>query len=309
MNGYRIEVAESCGFCFGVRRAVEMVYELRHKTDKRIYVIGELIHNGIFIERLKKDGIYCLETVSEIDGLLAQKEDIILVIRTHGVTKSLSERLAAEGFEVVDATCPFVKRIHKIVDENSRDGSPVIIVGDKNHPEVAGIESYAHGESVVCSDEDECTAFMRKMCLDDEKTPILVSQTTGNHEKYVNCQKVIKKVYTRTRIFDTICSVTENRQNEVKQMASRMNVMCVIGGAKSSNTRKLYEIASLSCRNVYLLEKASDVPEEDFKLLADAARKAGQTFTVGITAGASTPDDIIEEVKVRTDRILKELSD
>lgn len=306
---YEIEVAESCGFCFGVRRAVEMVYDLRHKTDKSIYVIGELIHNGIFIERLKKDGIFCLENESDIEKLAPQKDNVILVIRTHGVTKQLSERLAAEKFEVVDATCPFVKRIHKIAEENSRDGSPVIIVGDKNHPEVAGIESYAHADSVVCQNEEECTEFVRKTCLGGEKTPILVSQTTGNHEKYVNCQKVIKKVYTRTRIFDTICSVTENRQNEVKQMASRADVMCVIGGAKSSNTRKLYEIASLSSPNVYLLEKAADVPEEDFKLLAGASKNAGRTFTVGITAGASTPDDIIEEVKVRIDGILQKLSD
>ena len=190
---YTIEVAESCGFCFGVRRAVEMVYDLRHKTAKRIYVIGELIHNGIFIERLKKDGIFCLESEAEIDALLPQKAEIVLVVRTHGVTKQLSERLAADGFEVVDATCPFVRRIHKIVEENTRDGSPVVIVGDKNHPEVAGIESYAHGKAVVCSDEAECAAFMRKECHIGEKSPILVSQTTGNHEKYVNCQKVLKK--------------------------------------------------------------------------------------------------------------------
>ena len=161
---YTIEVAESCGFCFGVRRAVEMVYDLRHKTAKRIYVIGELIHNGIFIERLKKDGIFCLESEAEIDALLPQKAEIVLVIRTHGVTKQLSERLAADGFEVVDATCPFVRRIHKIVEENTRDGSPVVIVGDKNHPEVAGIESYAHGKAVVCSDEAECATFMKKEC-------------------------------------------------------------------------------------------------------------------------------------------------
>ena len=306
---HTIEIAESCGFCFGVRRAVEMVYDLRHKTDKRIYVIGELIHNGIFIERLKKDGIFCLESEADIAALAPQKAEIVLVIRTHGVTKQLSERLSADGFEVVDATCPFVRRIHKIVEENTRDGSPVVIVGDKNHPEVVGIESYAHGNAVVCSNETECAEFMRKECRIHKKTPILVSQTTGNHEKYVNCQKVLKKDYTSARIFDTICSVTENRQNEVKQMASRANVMCVIGGAKSSNTRKLYEIARQFCKNVYLFEKAADVPEEDFRLLAGDAGNGHQTFTVGITAGASTPDDIIEEVKVRIDGILKHLSD
>ena len=304
---YRIVLAESCGFCFGVRRAVDMVYKLRQSTDKSIYVIGELIHNGIFLERLKRDGIFCLESEKDLDALESQRENLILVVRTHGVTKQLSEQLAARGFEVVDATCPFVKRIHKIVDENSRDGTCTMIVGDKNHPEVIGIESYAHGRTKICSDEGECLEFVNKDEQIKDKGLLLVSQTTGNNEKYVNCQKVIKKVYTSAKIFDTICSVTENRQNEVKRMAAQVDVMCVIGGAKSSNTRKLYEIASASCRNVYLFEKAADVPAEDFRLLKNGSPQTERLFTVGITAGASTPDDIIEEVKVRIEEILGNL--
>lgn len=302
----RIELAESCGFCFGVRRAVEMVYELRRSTDKQIYVLGELIHNGIFIERLKKDGIFCIEDESVLDELKDRRDELILVIRTHGVTKEMSERLAADGFEVVDATCPFVKRIHKIVDENSRDGALTVIVGDRRHPEVVGIQSYAHGETFICTDGEECLKYLDKQKTNNDKDIILVSQTTGNNERYVNCQKVIKKVYTTTRIFDTICSVTENRQNEVMQMATRADVMCIIGGSKSSNTRKLYEIAQKACRNVYLLERAEDVPTEELRRLAALSESV---FTVGITAGASTPDDIIEEVKVRIEGILKVLSD
>lgn len=307
MTEYRIELAESCGFCFGVRRAVEMVYDLRKHTDKQIYVMGELIHNGLFIERLKNDGIFCIEDESELEALYPRRKELIVVIRTHGVTKQLSESLAAQGFEVVDATCPFVKRIHKIVDENSRDGELTVIVGDKQHPEVVGIQSYAHGEAVVCADEFECLKILDEKRTNNEENIVLVSQTTGNNEKYVNCQKVIKKVYTTTRIFDTICSVTENRQNEVMQMAARADVMCVIGGAKSSNTRKLYEIARLSCQNVFLLEQARDVPAEELQHLC--TNTSGRIFTVGITAGASTPDDIIEEVKVRIESVLKALSD
>ena len=307
---YSIIVAENCGFCFGVRRAVEIVYELRKKTDKRIYVIGELIHNDVFIERLKNDGIFCIEK-EHIDSLLPERDNIIVVIRTHGVTKQLSERLVADGFEVVDATCPFVKRIHKIVDENSSDGSTTLIVGDKNHPEVVGIQSYAHAKTEICSDDEECSDFVNNEGRNLSNKLLLVSQTTGNNEKYVNCQKVIKKVYTNAKIFDTICNVTENRQNEAKRLAGQADVMCVIGGTKSSNTRKLYDIASEYCRNVYLLEKSSDVPEEDFRLLytsfADQTPSGDDrrnTFTIGITAGASTPDDIIEEVKVRIENIL-----
>ncbi len=305
---HTVKVAENCGFCFGVRRAVDMVYELRKNTDKEIYVIGELIHNGIFIERLQKDGIFCLEHEADIASLEDKKENVILVIRTHGVTKDVYEDLVSRGFEVIDATCPFVKRIHKIVDENTADGTDTLIIGDKNHPEVIGIQSYAHAETLICSDDKECFEFVKKSARNLEKPLLLVSQTTGNHEKYVNCGKFIKKVYTNAKIFDTICSVTENRQMAVAHMAQEADVMCVIGGTKSSNTRKLYEIASKSCDIVYLLETADDLPEKEFLDVAkDVCASSGRKFTVGITAGASTPDDIIEEVKVKTESLLEAL--
>ena len=294
-------VAKNCGFCFGVRRAVDMVYALRRSTDKKIYVIGELIHNATFIERLKNDGIVCIGE-EDLPRLLAEKDGCILVIRTHGVTKDLSAYLADNGFETVDATCPFVSRIHTLVDENSRDADLTFIVGDEHHPEVVGIRSYARGQTVVFADDKECCDFVKKHPETTAKSVIMVSQTTGNNEKYVNCQKKIENHYTKSKIFDTICNVTESRQNEAASLASRADVVCVIGCVRSSNTKKLYEISREHCRNVYLIENASDVPKEDIRLLAaEHDRKENvseRPFTVVLTAGASTPDDIIEEVKV-----------
>ena len=311
MNNCNVEikVAENCGFCFGVRRAVKKVYELRRSTDKKIYIIGELIHNEIFIKRLENDGIYCIDE-NDIDTITEPKDKVLLVIRTHGVTKALNDKLLDSGFDIVDATCPFVKRIHKIVEENSDASGCTIIVGDKKHPEVKGIQSYAKGETVICSDDTECCDFVNNRGHSLSENVLLVSQTTGNNEKYLNCQKVIKKVFTKAKIFDTICSVTENRQNEVKNLSQTADIMCIIGCTKSSNTKKLYEIASEVCNHTYLIETAEDVPENEFiKLYKEFEKKLekqkkAQHFTVGITAGASTPDDIIEEVKVRVEKIL-----
>lgn len=304
-----IRIAENCGFCFGVRRAVETVYELRKKTDKRIYIIGELIHNTTFIKRLEDEGIFCIDE-NDIDKITEPKENVLIVVRTHGITKQLNDRLINSGYEVVDATCPFVKRIHKIVEENSQNTVFTMIVGDKAHPEVIGIKSYSHAKTVVCSDDTECLDFINKTNRKKSDSILLVSQTTGNNEKYVNCQKNIEKVYTNAKIFDTICNVTENRQNEVKKLSQTADIMCIIGCSKSSNTKKLYEIAFNLCKHTYLIETQEDVPEEEIKAIykesEERADKHGDinNFTVGITAGASTPDDIIEEVKVRIEKIL-----
>jgi len=300
-----IKIAENCGFCFGVRRAVDTVYELRKKTKKKICIVGELIHNTVFIKRLENDGIFC---ISEEDALsIENPENTVLVIRTHGVTKQTEAELRKTGCEIVDATCPFVKRIHKIVDENSKDCDRVIIVGDKSHPEVVGIKSYSNCQAFVCADDKECSNIINKALQEKVEKILLVSQTTGNNEKYVNCQKVVKKVYTNAKIFDTICSVTENRQNEIKDMAMSANLICVIGCTKSSNTKKLYEIASGYCKNVFLLETADELDEEILKRIYKEHKETeddSTDFTVGITAGASTPDDIIEEVKVRVEKTL-----
>ncbi len=303
-NSFKIVTAENSGFCFGVRRAVNMLYELRNSTDKKIYTIGELIHNGIFIERLKNDGIYVVEE-EDIPELLPEKENIILVVRTHGIRKEIKDFLDNNAFTCVDATCPFVKRIHEIVDENSRDVKAVVIMGDPNHPEVTGIKSYSHADTYVCSDLDELTETMNKHLPNYEDCFLLTSQTTYNNEKNVNCQNFIRKLYTKAKIFDTICNVTEKRQTEAVKLASECDCMIVVGGIKSSNTKKLFEVASLRCKNTFMTQQSSDLPCDAIKALyRECAVSKNKVFTVGITAGASTPDDILEEVKVRIREII-----
>jgi len=301
---FEIICAENSGFCFGVRRAVNMLTELRKTTDKKIYTIGELIHNGIFVKRLEKDNIFVIEE-SDLESLAAQKDDVVLVVRTHGIKKSVKEFLDKNGFCYIDATCPFVDRIHGIVDENSKDAKAVVIMGDKNHPEVAGIMSYSHTDAYVCSGIEELTELVNNKLTNREDCILLTSQTTYNNEKNVNCQNFIRKLYTKAKIFDTICNVTEKRQNEVVSLSEKCDLMLVVGGKHSSNTKKLYEIASSKCKHTYLAEQADELPSKEIRTLFETFKPGKNTvFTVGITAGASTPDDILEEVKVRMSEII-----
>lgn len=305
---YRIISAENSGFCFGVRRAVELITDLRKSTDKSIYTIGELIHNPVFIKRLEKDNIFCIDE-DAIFSLEDRKDSVVLVIRTHGVKKSILDYIKNAGFEYIDATCPFVKRIHDIVDKNSEGARAVIIAGDKCHPEVVGIESYSHTDVYVCDGAEQLQSVLNKNEIFSEDFLILTSQTTYNNEKYVNCQNLVRKLYTNAKIFDTICSVTEKRQNKVKELSARSDVMIVVGGRKSSNTKKLFDISKTSCDNTFLVETSDELPDS---LICDIFKNAatdGRVLTIGITAGASTPDDILEEVKVRVEKILKSCSD
>jgi len=300
----RVLCAENAGFCFGVRRAVDTVLNLRKSTGKTIYSIGELIHNGVFLERLKKDDIFCIEE-DDLPSLEKDKDNIILVVRAHGVKKELKEYLDKTGFEYVDATCPYVLRIHDIVDKNTHDAKLCVIMGDKAHPEVVGTKSYSHCEAVVCGDEEELLEAVKEKLTNDEECFVLTSQTTYNNEKYVNCQKVAQKLYTNSKIFDTICSVTEKRQNEVVSIASQSECVLVVGGRKSSNTKKLFDIASAHCKGTFLVEKADELDKSKIlELYNKAILQKSEFFTVGITAGASTPDDILEEVKAGVLQIL-----
>lgn len=300
----KVVTAKNAGFCFGVRRAVDTVLELRSKTDKNIYTVGELIHNSIFVERLKEKNIFVVEE-EDIPTLEKDKDNIVLVVRAHGIKKELVKYLEEKGFEYVNATCPYVERIHEIVDKNTRDASLCVVMGDKKHPEAVGTISYAHCDAVVCSDVSELEQNLKEKLTSFEDCFVLTSQTTYNNEKYVNCQKLAKKLYTNSKIFDTICSVTEKRQNEVVQLSKECDVMLIVGGKKSSNTKKLFEIASEYCREAYLVEKADELDEEKISALCkQTLSQPNAVFTVGITAGASTPDDILEEVKVRASEII-----
>ncbi len=295
-NNARVVLAENSGFCFGVRRAVDTVEKLISEGNSHIFTVGELIHNPTYLKRLENKGVFICDE-NEIEKTASRYPDAVFVIRAHGLKKEISDLLETKGLRFVDATCPFVKKIHNIVSENSDENIPTVIIGDKNHPEVEGIKSYAKGEVFICSDENELEQACKNIGNCEEIGPVLVSQTTFKLKKYENCQKFIKKLYTNPKIFGTICSVTENRQTEAAKLASDSNCMLVLGAKQSSNSKKLYEICSSICKHTYFAETAEDVPFDEIGKIF-SCNFCGN-FTAGITAGASTPDDIIEEVKIR----------
>ena len=295
----RITVGKYAGFCFGVKRAVDCVYELaKDNVNKRIYTTGELIHNPAIIRELESLGVHPASE-EEIDSICDSEpsdSETVVVIRTHGVPKQISDKLflRAEhdpGFHVVDCTCPYVKKIHKIVDDNTDENTLTVIMGDPLHPEVRGICSYCKGEYAVCDSAQSCIEKI-KLCKTNKSRIILVAQTTQKLSEWRKCQENIQKVCTNSIIFDTICNVTESRQTEADEMSRNVNLMIVIGGRNSSNTNKLYKTAKQNLDNTYLIEDESELPLEQITPRTIA----------GITAGASTPSGIIEEVK----RIMEE---
>lgn len=284
----KVTLSEHAGFCPGVRAADKRVNKLiGEKKPNRIYTLGHLIHNRIYNDALESMGVKSI-AVSEVEKEYNTAPDIpmTVVIRTHGITREDDDYLASLAREhvnltVVDATCPYVKKIHKIADENTGEDTFFLLFSDPSHPEAIGIMSYAHGEKLAFSSLDELTG------LDlDGKTPILCSQTTQNLVEFKKIKKFLKKLYTKAKIFDTICIVTEKRQEEAVDIAKRSDAMIVIGGRNSSNTRKLYELCVECCPKTIMIESVSDLPP-DF---------TDNTESVGITAGASTPDGIIMEV-------------
>ena len=277
-------VAEHAGFCFGVTKAVETVYEQIDKGKKNIYTFGPIIHNEIVVGDLQKKGVRVIEDVSELEGLT----EGIVVIRSHGVTKETHQKLMDTGLEIIDATCPFVKRIHRIVDEESSKGKSIIVVGSSIHPEVEGIVSYAKGPVYVVESPKEASEFTG----DKETEYVIVSQTTFNMNKFKETIEIFKNNSYNINIVNTICNATDERQTEAEEIAGKADVMIVIGGAHSSNSRKLYEICAARCSRTYFIQTLDDLKLE----IPEGAN------LVGITAGASTPKNIIEEVQkhVRT---------
>lgn len=284
-----ITVAENAGFCFGVERAVKLVLDLINETPagEKIYTIGDLIHNPHIISELRSKGVESIES-DEIDAVYAgtcESSPSVVVVRTHGIEKQISDKLAEyeknnKYFRVVDCTCPYVKKIHNIVSSHEKDD--LIIVGNPEHPEVRGIKSYSSGNVLIFENYDK----LSKAKL-DKKSTIMVAQTTQKLTEWKKCQNFIRKVYTNVIIFDTICKVTENRQTEVDDLSKNVDALLVIGGRESSNTNKLYNTAKRNLDDVYFIETPSEVPIERFS----------PNMRVGITAGASTPGSIIEEVK------------
>lgn len=290
-----ITVGKYAGFCFGVKRAVDKVRSLTDGSDGgiRFYTTGELIHNPDIVSGLRRKGVIpAIE--DELREICAGEPDGIrrtIVIRAHGVTKELSDLLAARAaadplFTVEDCTCPYVKKIHRIVDENTSLETLTAILGDEGHPEVRGICSYVKGEYAVGETAEELCDKIRLYNINNRKV-ILVSQTTQKISEWRKCQKLFEKVCTKPIIFDTICSVTETRQNEAVLMSRNVDMMVVIGGKNSSNTNKLYLTAKRNLAETYLAENTTELPLDRLR----------PHMKVGITAGASTPSGIIEEVK------------
>ncbi len=273
-----VMLAKSAGFCFGVKRAVENVYE-QLGVHKKIYTYGPIIHNEQVVEDLAKRGVTVIESEEEI----ADIREGAVVIRSHGVPKRIYRLIEENGLECIDATCPFVKRIHKIVEEESRGGRQIIIIGNAGHPEVEGIMGWSEAPTVVIGTVSEAESFE----TDAGKPLCIVSQTTFNYNKFQELVEIIQKKGYNVNVVNTICNATEERQAEAGEISAKVDAMIVIGGRNSSNTQKLYEICAKKCEATYFIQTLEDLHLELPKTAA----------LVGITAGASTPNNIIEEVQ------------
>ncbi len=272
-------VAKTAGFCFGVEKAVEKVYEQIKKQDGRpIYTYGPIIHNEEVVKDLESKGVRVIETEEELGRL---KEGVV-IIRSHGVGKHIYDLLEKNQIEIIDATCPFVKKIHRIVKEENEKGRRVVIIGNEKHPEVEGIKGWANPDTITVESEEQ----IEQLSLNQKEKLSIVSQTTFNYKKFQDLvEKFLKKGYDIS-VLNTICNATQERQSEARRIASEVDAMIVIGGKSSSNTQKLYEICRRECENTYYIQTFDDLEPES----------VSSVRSVGITAGASTPKNIIKEV-------------
>ena len=275
----QVTLAKSAGFCFGVKRAVNMVYEEVEKSNGPIYTYGPIIHNDEVVKDFERKGVKLVKELSELANLPKGK----IIVRSHGISRAEYEEIEAKGFEVVDATCPFVRKIHRLVDEHSANGEYVIIVGNPKHPEVCGIRGWVNGNDVsIIESVEEAEALE----LPQDKSACIVSQTTFNYNKFQDLVEIICKKGYDISVLNTICNATEERQTEARQIAKNVDAMIVIGDKNSSNTQKLFEICNTECENTYYIQTSRDMDYSKLKSINN----------VGITAGASTPNNIIEEV-------------
>ncbi len=275
----KVILAESAGFCFGVQRAVDVVKKQIAEGDGSLYTYGPIIHNEEVVREFEENGV----TVMDEDST-ADYEPGTVIIRSHGVTKAVEDSLKAKGHNVIDATCPFVKKIHRAVEEHSKNGEYIVIIGNPDHPEVRGIVGWINGNDYsVISDEQSAKDFS----VNSDKDICIVSQTTFNHNKFQELVEIINQKGYHIIVLNTICDATNKRQVEAADIASSVDAMLVIGSKNSSNTQKLYEICKTRCNNTYYIQTADDFQPSDLSSIE----------SVGITAGASTPNNIIEEVQ------------
>lgn len=271
----KVILAENAGFCFGVKRAVDETIKVKDNTDKGIYTLGPLIHNKDVVKNLQEKNINSID----LDNVSFLNKEDIVIIRSHGVKESVLKNLSDKGLKVTNATCPYVTNIQKKAKEYYEKGYQVVIIGDASHPEVIGINGWCNDSALITNDINTALKFPSKVCV--------VSQTTEKKETW---NKIVSKIISESKevvAFNTICSATAERQKSAKDISKEADMVVVIGGKNSSNTTKLFEICKQNCKNTYHIENANDLTDEIIKF---------DCKTIGITAGASTPDYIINEV-------------
>ncbi len=279
-----IITAQSAGFCFGVQRAVDEVQKQIVSGKKPVYTYGPIIHNQQVVDSLAACGVIVIHSEEELRGI----HEGTIIIRSHGVARRIQNIMEHSGAVIIDATCPFVKKIHDIAEEAGKNGEVLIIAGNPDHPEVQGIMGWTDGEVYVVRDEKE----MADLELAPGSRAVLVAQTTYNKTKFEDIVAIFTKKEYSISVKNTVCSATDRRQTETRDIASKVDAMVVIGGRHSSNTQKLYQISSEKCRHTYFIETPDDLDMRPF-----------QSFSrVGITAGASTPKSLIEEVTLHVRR-------
>ena len=271
--------AKTAGFCFGVKRAVDTVYEQVKHSEGTIYTYGPIIHNEEVVKDMESKGVVVIRSEGELDRLA----EGTVIIRSHGVEKKIYDKLEKKGIRIVDATCPFVKKIHNIVSKESAAGAHIVIIGNPEHPEVQGIRGWAGDKVSVIQDAEAAD----KIGFGKNEKICVVSQTTFNYNKFKDLVEIIKKKSYDVSVLNTICNATKERQTEAKSIAESVDAMIVIGDKHSSNTQKLFEICRMACNNTYYIQTLDDLN----------LNQLGSVETVGITAGASTPNNIIEEVQ------------
>lgn len=285
-----VRLAKTAGFCYGVQRAVDMTagaaVEFLAGKSGRIYTYGPIVHNETVVAELSAKGVGIIEDEAMLRAGLDSGElrDCTIIIRAHGAPREIYELIeeSGRGIRILDATCPHVKRIHDIVRESHAEGDRIAVSGDPSHPEVIGILGQIEGDAFVLPDLDACSALE----LPENERLTLVSQTTQSVTKFQDMVDILHKKRYYTNVIDTICNATQRRQAEARQLAASCDAMLVIGGKNSSNTRKLYDICLSQCKRTYLIQSITDI-----KGTIDHSVRC-----VGITAGASTPRTIIEEV-------------
>lgn len=277
----KIEIADKAGFCFGVARAVDIAYNTA-KSDGEAVTYGMLIHNSDVTDGLSRLGVKRIDDIKDI------KSGMNVIVRAHGVPRSDIEKIEAAGAQIIDATCPFVKKIHNIVKQAYDEGKNIIIVGNPEHPEVIGINGWCENSAFIVNSMDDAEEIVKN---NDIKDVVLVAQTTIRKDFFKKIENFLKKHFTNAKFFDTICSATDERQKAAAELADKADVMIVVGGAESSNTKKLYELCLEHCENTFCVQNAKELKKYIKQGIIPTSKKL-----VGITAGASTPDAVTGEV-------------